>query len=132
VGDGQPEGDGLKPHAVGEQVHDLGIAEHGAGRSDRARQRLEESTQLRREIGFGPGVAANLIGLTNIAAAQGPRDEALAMVEEAGAIAEANAAHAIVRQVEQARAFVWKATRACHGSNHTVIGIGGLGTPTTE
>jgi len=62
--------------------------------------------QLRREIGFLPSVAANLIGLAYIAAAQGRRDQALAMVEEAGAIAVANAAHAIKRQVEQARASV--------------------------
>src|SRR5262249_46944359 len=45
-----------------------------------------------------PRVAANLIGLAYIAAAQDRRDEALAMVEEASAIAEANAAHAIVRR----------------------------------
>jgi tetratricopeptide (TPR) repeat protein len=81
-----------------------GIAEHRAGRLEHARQRLEESTGLRSEIGFLPGVAANLVGLTYIAAAQGRRDEAIAMADEARRIAETSDAPAIVRQVEQARA----------------------------
>ena len=81
-----------------------GIAEHAAGRLDTARERLEESVRLRREIGLGPGVAANLVGLAYIAAGQGRRDDALALVKEAGAIAAASGAHAIQRQVEQARA----------------------------
>ncbi len=82
----------------------LGIAEHTAGRLDAARERLEESVRLRREIGFLPGVAANLVGLAHIAAEQCHRDEALALVEEAGAIAVASGAQGILRSVEQARA----------------------------
>jgi tetratricopeptide (TPR) repeat protein len=82
----------------------LGMAEHFAGRLDTARQRLEESVRLRREIGFMPGVAANLVGLAYIAAGEGRRDEALALIEEAGAIAEASGANGILRQVEEARA----------------------------
>jgi hypothetical protein len=81
----------------------LGIAEHAAGRLDEARHLLEESTRLRREIGFMPGVAANLVGLAYIASAQGRRDEATTLVEEAGRMAEAVGAYGIVRQVEQAR-----------------------------
>jgi len=80
----------------------LGIAEHAAGRLDAARERLEESMRLRREIGFLPGVAANLVGLAYIAAAQGRRAEALALIEEAAAIAAAAGAHGIMRQVEEA------------------------------
>jgi hypothetical protein len=49
----------------------LGIADHAAGRLDTARERLEESVRLRRETGFMPGVAANLVGLAYIAAADG-------------------------------------------------------------
>ena len=82
----------------------LGIAEHADGRLDEARERLEESVRLRREIGFLPGVAANLVGLIYIAAAQGHRDGALALAEEAGRIAEASGAQVITRQVEEARA----------------------------
>lgn len=82
----------------------LGIAEHTAGRLDAARQRLEESVRLRREVGFMAGVAANLVGLIYIAAAEGRRDDALALAEEAGGIAEASGAQNIVRQAEEARA----------------------------
>src|SRR5258706_11429788 len=42
-----------------------------------------------------PGVAANLGGLAYIGAAQGRRDEALAMVVEADDIAEASGAHGV-------------------------------------
>ncbi len=80
----------------------LGIAEHTVGRLDAAQERLEESVRLRRQLGFLPGVAANLVGLAYIAAAQGRRAEALALVDEAGAIAEAAGAHGIMRQVEEA------------------------------
>jgi tetratricopeptide (TPR) repeat protein len=82
----------------------LGIAAHTAGRLDAARQRLEDSTRLRREIGLLPGAAANLIGLAYIASAQGRRDDALALLAEAGAIAEATDAQRIVRSVVEARA----------------------------
>lgn len=82
----------------------LGIAEHAAGRLDTARERLEESVRLRRETGFMPGVAANLVGLAYIAAADGRRNKALALIEEAGATASASGAHGIMRQVEEARA----------------------------
>jgi tetratricopeptide (TPR) repeat protein len=81
----------------------LGIAEHAAGRLDTARERLEESVRLRREVGFLPGVAANLVGLAYIATEQGRRDEALALLAEAGGIAEASGAQGILRSVEQAR-----------------------------
>ena len=75
-----------------------------AGRLDAARERLEESARLRREIGFMPGVAANLVGLAYIAAGQGRRGDALALIEEAAAIAAASDAHGIMRHVEEARA----------------------------
>ncbi|WP_405143184.1 tetratricopeptide repeat protein [Sphaerisporangium sp. NBC_01403] len=81
----------------------LGFAEHMAGRLDAARERLEESTRLRRELGFLPGVAANLVGLVYVAVAQGRRDDALALVEEAAAIAEASGAKGIMRQIDEAR-----------------------------
>jgi tetratricopeptide (TPR) repeat protein len=82
----------------------LGIAAHAAGRLDAARERLEESLRLRRESGFLPGVAANLVGLAYIAAGQGHREEAVLRLAEAETVAEATGARAIVRQVEQARA----------------------------
>jgi hypothetical protein len=71
-----------------------------------ARQRLEESSGLRQEVGFLPGVASNMVGLIYIAAGQGRHDDALALLEEAAAIAEASGAHGIMRQVEEARTAV--------------------------
>lgn len=88
---------------MSEVLRHQGIAEHAAGRLDTARERLEESVRLRREIGFMPGVAANLVGLAYIAAGQGRHDDALALIEESGAIATASGAHRIMRQVEEAR-----------------------------
>ena len=84
-------------------VRHLGIAEHTAGRLSAAREWLEESVRLRREIGFLPGVAANLVGLAYIAAGEGRRDEALRLIEEASSIAEASGAQGVMRQVEEAR-----------------------------
>ncbi|GAA2706118.1 tetratricopeptide repeat protein [Actinoplanes palleronii] len=86
-----------------EALRHLGIAAHMAGRLDEARDRLEESSRLRRERGLLPGVAANMVGLAYIAAAQGRHADATATLDEAHAIAQAHGAHAIVRQIEQAR-----------------------------
>lgn len=86
----------------------LGIAEHQTGRLDAARERLKESVRLRGEVGFLLGVAANLVGLSYIAAAEGRRDDALALAEEAAEIAEVSDAQGIMRQVEEARPALGK------------------------
>ena len=91
---------------VSEALRHLGIAEHRGGRLVNARDHLEESARLRREIGLMPGVAANLVGLAYIAAADGRRDDVPALLAEAAAIAEATGAHRIVRQVDEARAHL--------------------------
>ncbi|MCC5579983.1 tetratricopeptide repeat protein [Microtetraspora sp. AC03309] len=82
----------------------LGIADQKAGHLKSARERLEESTRLRREVGFLPGVAANLVGLAYVTAGEGRRDEALGLLDEAGSIAEAAGAYGILRQVREAQA----------------------------
>jgi tetratricopeptide (TPR) repeat protein len=89
-----------------EALRHLGIAAHTAGRLDEAREQLEESSRLRRETGNLPGVASNMIGLAYIAAAQKRRTDALATLDEAQAIAHAYEAHAIVRNIEQARTAI--------------------------
>jgi tetratricopeptide (TPR) repeat protein len=89
---------------MSEALRHLGIADHFAGRLDAARERLEESVRLRRELGLLPGVAANLVGLAYIAAADGRRADARALLDEAATIAESSGAHRITRQVEEARA----------------------------
>ncbi|MEV4472549.1 hypothetical protein [Nonomuraea sp. NPDC049504] len=81
----------------------LGMADHKAGRLDQAQARLEESTHLRRKIGFLPGVAANLIGLAYLTAAQGHRDKALTLLDEAASLAATAHAHGILRHVGEAR-----------------------------
>jgi tetratricopeptide (TPR) repeat protein len=94
VGDKQTEAEALRH---------LGISAHRAGRLDEAHEQLAESSRLRREIGAMPGVAANMVGLAYIAAAQERRTEALATLDEAYAIAQAHGAQAIVWQIEHAR-----------------------------
>jgi tetratricopeptide (TPR) repeat protein len=89
---------------MSEALRHLGIAEHAAGRLEAARLHLEESTRLRREIGAWPGVASNLVGLIYIAAGQDRRDDALKLVAEARAIAEASGATVLLRQIEEASA----------------------------
>jgi tetratricopeptide (TPR) repeat protein len=89
---------------MSEALRHLGIEAHAAGQLDLARQRLEESTRLRREIGSLPGAAANMVGLAYIAAAQNRHDDARALLDEAGAIAAASSAQRVVRQVDEARA----------------------------
>ena len=90
--------------AMAEALRHLGIAAHGTGRLEVARQLLEESTRLRREIGQLPGAAANMVGLAYVAAAQERSDDALAVLDEAGAIARSSQAHRILQQVNEARA----------------------------
>jgi hypothetical protein len=92
---------------MSEALRHLGIAEHRAGHLDGARERLEESTRLRREIGLMPGVAANLVGQAYIAAADDRRDYARTLLSEAAAIADATGAHRITRQVDEARADLY-------------------------
>jgi tetratricopeptide (TPR) repeat protein len=90
------------PVTMAEALRHLGIAEHAAGRLDAARLHLEESTRLRREIGVWPGVASNMVGLIYIAAGQDRREDGLALAQEARAIAEANGAPGLLRQIDEA------------------------------
>jgi tetratricopeptide (TPR) repeat protein len=91
---------------MSEALRHLGIAAHAAGQLDLARDRLKESTRLRRELGQRAGVAADLIGLAYIAAGQGRRDDALAILAEAGDLATASGAHRILRSVAEARSAI--------------------------
>ncbi|MEH0578123.1 tetratricopeptide repeat protein [Streptomyces sp. B21-108] len=77
----------------------LGFSAHMAGRLDE----LEESTRLRRELGFLPGVAANLIGLAHLAAQQERRGDAAALLQEATELAESTDSHGVLRWVAEAR-----------------------------
>lgn len=81
----------------------LGFAAHMAGRPKEARSRLEESTRLRRDLGFLPGVAANLIGLAYLAAQQERPDEATALLAEAADLARDTDSHGVQVWVASAR-----------------------------
>jgi hypothetical protein len=84
----------------------LGVAAHMAGDFDDARALLEESTALRRTLGFTAGVAANLVGLIYLAAAQGRSDEARALADEAAELAASIGAVSVSEQVEAARSRI--------------------------
>ena len=90
--------------AMSEALRHLGIASHRSGDLETARRQLEESTRLRRETGHLPAAAANMIGLAYIATAQGRSDDALALLDEAAAIARASHAPRILQQASEARA----------------------------
>jgi hypothetical protein len=53
--------------------------------------------------GLLAGAASNMVGLAYIAAAQHRNDDALALLDEADAMARADQAHRILHQVSQAR-----------------------------
>ncbi len=72
------------------------------GLPDADRALLEESTELRRTVGFTAGVAANLVGLIYLAVAQGRPDDARTLADEAATLAESVGAAKIVEQVEAA------------------------------
>ena len=91
---------------MSEVLRHLGIGAHTAGDLETARQRLEESTRLRREIGLPSGVASNMVGLAYIAAAQGRADDALALIDEGRAIAQASQADRIVQQFNEAQEHI--------------------------
>jgi tetratricopeptide (TPR) repeat protein len=82
----------------------LAFAAHEAGDLDTAWERMSESTRLRRELDFRPGLAANLSALAFLALDRGRPEEAKALVEEATGIAEACAAHGVLRWIEEVRA----------------------------
>jgi tetratricopeptide (TPR) repeat protein len=77
----------------------LGIAAHRAGNLDEARALLEESTAVRRTLGFTAGVAANLVGLIYLSAGE----EARALADEAADLAESVGATTVSKQIEEAR-----------------------------
>jgi tetratricopeptide (TPR) repeat protein len=81
----------------------LGIAAHMAGNLDDARALLEESTAVRRTLGFTAGVAANLVGLVYIAKAEGRTEDAQALADEAAELAASVGAAKISEQIAEAR-----------------------------
>ncbi|HEY3015174.1 MAG TPA: tetratricopeptide repeat protein [Nocardioides sp.] len=81
----------------------LCFVEKDAGRVDRARELMAESTQLRRDLGFSAGVAANLVGLAYLSAELGRPDESGPLLDEAADLADRSGAAAVLTWVEEAR-----------------------------
>ncbi|MFC4998808.1 tetratricopeptide repeat protein [Dactylosporangium cerinum] len=92
------------PSTRSEALRHLGTAAFAAGRLDEAREHLKESSRLRRASGELPGVAANLVGLAYVAAAQDRRADAVAALDEAHEIAQGHDAHAVLHDIAEARA----------------------------
>ncbi|SRR5258708_2904011 len=82
----------------------LGFAAMTDSRLAVARERLEESVRLRRELGFAPGVAAGLLALAELSALEGDHQEAVTLLDEATVVARACDARGTARWIEQARA----------------------------
>lgn len=76
--------------------------ERAAGRLGSARELLERSVELREQVGFQPGVAANLIGLAYIAAADGRDADARMLMDRAAAIVE-EYVPGLAGQIQEAR-----------------------------
>ncbi len=81
----------------------LCFVEKDAGRVDRARELMEESTRLRRDLGFSAGVAANLVGLAYLSAELGRPDESGPLLDEAADLADRAGAAAVLTWVAEAR-----------------------------
>ncbi len=79
----------------------LAFADHKAGRLDSAKDKFSESTRLRREAGFWPGVAANLIGLAYVSAEQGRKDEAIGFATQARAVARECGAGGMIAMADE-------------------------------
>jgi hypothetical protein len=89
----------------------VAFAAQHAGRGADAQTALAESTRLRRDLGFGAGVAANLVAQAYFTAEGGPGD-AGALLDEADRIAADAGADAVSGWVSEARAaLLHKAVR---------------------
>jgi len=80
----------------------LAISSHMTGDLDTAERLLQESTDLRRTLGFEAGVAANLVGLAFIALARGDRQQAQLRAREAETAARKCGAQVVVGWAREA------------------------------
>lgn len=94
------------PLTLSYAMRHLGISAQAKGQLDAARTYLEESTRLRRELGFEAGVAANLIGLAFVAKGQDRRDDAIALIDQAISLSESCGAWGIHRSATGVRADI--------------------------
>jgi tetratricopeptide (TPR) repeat protein len=79
----------------------LGFHDWEAGRTEQAREHLENSLSLRRKIGFEPGVAAALLALAEFCKEQGEIAVSDSYLTEARHIAEATGSRGVLRWIDQ-------------------------------
>ncbi|GHJ43801.1 hypothetical protein Cs7R123_11430 [Catellatospora sp. TT07R-123] len=85
-------------------VRHLGfVHQYEDGDLDRARQRLEQSVALRREVGHQPGVAAGLLALAELSGQAGDAAERERLLDEAERTAAEAEAHGVLRWIAAAR-----------------------------
>jgi hypothetical protein len=84
-------------------VRHLGFAELENGNTAAARELLEQSVALRRELGFLPGVAAGLLSLAYVAHRSGDQAAAQALLDEASTAADASGARGVAKWIDSAR-----------------------------
>jgi hypothetical protein len=82
----------------------LAFADQAEGLLELAREGHESSVRLRYQLGFMPGVAAGMLALAELAAAEGRSDDALGMLDEAESLAVASDALGVRAHVADARA----------------------------
>ncbi|MEU5095430.1 tetratricopeptide repeat protein [Streptomyces sp. NPDC020996] len=87
-------------------IRHFAFADKEGGRFDQARERLNESVTLRREIGFRAGEAAGLVALAYLVAETGDRSAAFHHLDEAESVAESCGAKAVSGWIEQARTLI--------------------------
>ncbi len=84
-------------------VRHLGFVEMARDNMAAARELLEQSVALRRELDFQPGVAAGLLALAELAQSTGDHDAARALLDEAATIAAASGAKRVAFWIDSAR-----------------------------
>ncbi|HEY1480913.1 MAG TPA: hypothetical protein VGF46_12820 [Gaiellales bacterium] len=82
----------------------LAFADQAEGLLELAREGHESSVRLRYQLGFMPGVAAGMLALAELAAAEGRREDALGMLDEAESLAVACDAQGVRAHVAHVRA----------------------------
>jgi hypothetical protein len=85
-------------------VRHQAFADEADGQLELAAERFAESLRLRRELGFGRGVAAALLALAEITRRRGDPGQAEAMLAEAEQAARSSNAPAVLRWIQRSRA----------------------------
>jgi hypothetical protein len=84
-------------------VRHLGFLDVNAGRLREAREQLEASVRLRREIGFAAGAAVDMVALAELALDEGEPNRARTVLDEAERLAIDSGADGVLRLIAEVR-----------------------------